>query len=266
MSVLPPFEHRRPRSLDEAVGMVGFDDVPYSGGTELLLAMRAGLYRPATLIDLKRVSDLRVIERVADSLVLGGAVTHQEAIDSVAVQDAVPILPRVLRTVGNPRVRAAGTLGGNLCFAEPKSDVGTLLMVLEASVRLRSTTGAREVSIVDFFEGAYATVRRDDEILESISIPVRADVRVEYEKFSTSERPTAAVAMSVAPAGHARIVVGAVCPVPHVVELETLGEVDGARIAGSLDVLADGAGSERYKRHIVSLLVTRLRQRMEGGL
>lgn len=263
MSVLPPFEHRRPSSLAEATSLVGLDDVPYAGGTELLLAMRAGLYRPSSLVDLKRLPELAIIERDGDSLVIGGAVTHQGAIDSPIVRDAVPIIPVVLRTVGNPRVRASGTLGGNLCFAEPKSDVGTLLIALESSVRLRSVEADRSIPLSDFFEGAYATVRRDDEILESISTPIRPDTRVVYEKFATMERPTAAVAMSIAPSGGVRIVVGAAGPTPHLVEVDALSEVDAEAVADAIEVLPDVAGSDRYKRHIVSLLVDRLVARLE---
>lgn len=263
MSVLPPFEHHRPLTLDAALPIVGSDDVPYAGGTELLLAMRAGLYRPSSLIDLKHIPELGAIERNESSLLIGGAVTHQQAIDSVTVRDAAPILPEVLRKVGNPRVRNSGTLGGNLCFAEPKSDVGTLLVALECSVRLRSRTDVRTVPVEEFFQGAYTTVRREDEILDLITIPIRPNVRVAYDKFATMERPTAAVALSVAPAGEVRIVVGAAGPAPHIAEADTLGAVDPRSVADEMEILPDSAGSERYKRHIVSLLITRLVKRFQ---
>jgi aerobic carbon-monoxide dehydrogenase medium subunit len=257
MSVLPPFGHSRPGDLSQALTLVGSDDVPYSGGTELLLAMRAGLFRPSSLVDLKRVPELQAIGIVDDVLRIGGGVTHRSAIESPVVAEASPVLVEVLRGVGNPRVRAAGTLGGNLCFAEPKSDVGTILLALDASVELSSSAGTREVPVAEFFEGPYATVRADDEILTAILFPVGAERRVHYEKFATMERPTAGIAGVRYPDGRTRVVVGAAGPTPQSFEFSSPETVDVASIVASLEIIPDAAGGDRYKRHIVSLLIDR---------
>jgi carbon-monoxide dehydrogenase medium subunit len=257
MSVLPRFDHSRPGDLSQALSLVGFDDVPYNGGTELLLAMRAGLFRPSSLVDLKRVPELQSINIVDDMLRIGGGVTHRSAIESQLVAAASPVLVEVLRGVGNPRVRAAGTLGGNLCFAEPKSDVGTILLALDASVELSSSARTREVPVAQFFQGAYATVRADDEILTAILIPTASDRRVHYEKFATMERPTAGVAGVRYADGRTRLIVGAAGPMPQSSEFSSIDNVDVASIVGTLEILADAAGGDRYKRHIVSLLIHR---------
>ena len=49
--------------------------------------------------------------------------------------------------MANVRVRATGTLGGNLCFAEPHSDPATLLLVLGGTVKVESAAGAREIPV-----------------------------------------------------------------------------------------------------------------------
>lgn len=262
MSVLPPFTHSRPEDLSQALALVGFDDVPYNGGTELLLAMRAGLLRPSSLVDLKRVPELQTISVVGDELRIGGGVTHRSAIESRMVTEAIPVVTEVLRGVGNPRVRAAGTLGGNLCFAEPKSDVGTILHALDASVELSSSAGTREVPVADFFEGAYATVRADDEILTAILVPLAAERQVHYEKFATMERPTAGVAGVRYPEGRIRVVVGAAGPIPQAFEFSSPETVDVAAIVAAVEIIPDAAGGERYKRHIVSLLIDRTLARL----
>lgn len=263
MSVLPPFSHSRPRDLPEALALLGFDDVPYNGGTELLLAMRAGLFRPSSLVDLKRVPELQLIGIVDDLLRIGGGVTHQSAIESPVVAEAVPVLIEVLRGVGNPRVRASGTLGGNLCFAEPKSDVGTILLALDAAVELVSTAETRTVPIREFFEGAYATVRADDEILTAILVPAQAERRVHYEKFATMERPTAGVAGVKYTDGRTRLVVGSAGPTPQLFDFSSPGTIDVAATVASLEIIPDAAGSDRYKRHIVSLLIDRTLTRLQ---
>ncbi|MDH3250375.1 MAG: FAD binding domain-containing protein, partial [Acidimicrobiia bacterium] len=119
--MLPPFEHLRPGSLEAALDTISETAAPYAGGTELLLAMKAGLLRPDTLVDVKRIDRLTRVETAGDQMSIGAAVTHREALSDPAVRRLLPVLAEVLGRVGNPRVRAVGTLGGNLCFAEPKS-------------------------------------------------------------------------------------------------------------------------------------------------
>lgn len=258
MSVLPPFELHRPRSLDDALERLSFDDVPYAGGTELLVAMRTGLLHPRSLVDLKAIPDLRGVDEDGDMLLIGATTTHR----SVAAHDVVvrrlPILARVLDRVGNPRVRSTGTVGGNLCFAEPKSDVATILIALEASLTLASPRGTRETDMTQFAVGPYATDRGDDEILVDIRIPV-TDRTVVYEKFQTQERPTAGVAGTRRADGSVMIVVGAVGGMPEVVT----DPADGRSAASSIEVIPDMSGSEDYKRHVVSVFVDRVLRRLE---
>src|SRR5690606_27215887 len=142
------FRHHRPETLQEALALLSFDTLPYAGGTELLLAMRSGLLRPDGLVDLKRITGLGSVALDDDVLRIGGTATHQAVAVDRDVRAELPVLAEVLRQVGNPRVRSSGTLGGNLCFAEPKSDVATILGALEATVRLDSPEGSRNVAVL----------------------------------------------------------------------------------------------------------------------
>lgn len=265
MSVLPDFRHHRPASLDEALDLVSFDNAPYAGGTELLLAMRAGLLRPDALVDLKRVDELREIRVSDDGVEIGGAVTHQEAIDHAGVAESMPVLGSVLRKVGNPRVRAAGTLGGNLCFAEPKSDVATLLVALEAQVELRSKDERRIVSIDDFILGPYTTDREESEVLVSIHVPERGDRPAAYSKFQTMERPTLGVAAVITSHGRCRLVMGACGGRPEWFEADAPGAIDPEEVAGTIEVIPDSTGSERYKRHVAARYAARTLRALEDG-
>lgn len=250
MSVLPDFRYHRPSSLDEALKLVSIDQLPYAGGTELLLTMRAGLIRPDALVDLKRLSELRRITEAEDGVIVGGSVTHQAVIDSPLVRKSLPILTEVLGTVGNPRVRAAGTLGGNLCFAEPKSDVTTLLDALEAEVELRSATGTRTVPMENLIVGPYTTLREPNELLTSIRIPKRDGRPAVYRKYQTMERPTTCIAAAITLRGACRLVIGAVGGKPAAFEAPSPAELDLDRVLAKLEVLPDLTGSETYKRHL----------------
>src|SRR5262245_27128961 len=121
--------------------------MPYAGGTEVLVAMRAGLLRAPVLVDLKRLPELAAVEAARGTLRIGAIATHEAVAGHAAVAKAHPMLASVLRLVGNARVRAQGTLGGNVCFAEPRSDVATALVAIGATVVLQFTRGERSLPV-----------------------------------------------------------------------------------------------------------------------
>ncbi len=262
MSVLPPFDLVRPHDLESALEAISSDYRPYAGGTELLLAMRAGLIRPAALVDLKQISNIRVVTIHDDILTIGGAATHRTVARSPEARSSLPVLSDVLERVGNVRVRSVGTIGGNLCFAEPKSDVAAVLTALEADVELTSTGSKRRVKVADFVLGPYTADLEDDELLTTVSIPLVAGRKVVYDKFQTMERPTVGVAAVEEPEGSRRVVVGAVGGRPETFEVPADGSPE--EIASRVEVIPDLTGGERYKRHIVAVMVTKALRRLGG--
>lgn len=259
---LPRFELQRPDRLDEALAARSEDALPVCGGTELLLAMKMGLLRPQRLIDLKRIPDLRTIERDTDTLRIGAAATHDSIARSHDVRGGTPMLAQVAERVGNPRVRMQGTIGGNVAFAEPKSDVTAALAALEARVELRSSSGARELTIEELIQGPYWTDIADDELLTEIRVPIVEGRRAVYEKFQTMERPTVGVAVRADPDGAARLVIAAVGGEPHIIDVAAVDDLDAAAIAADVDVTPDLTGGERYKRHLVAVTISRAVERL----
>ena len=266
MSVLPAFGLHRPESIAEALEVLTFDDLPVAGGTELLLAMRMRVLRPDTLVDIKRIPELQTIEKRDGHIVIGGTVTHAAASASPVIREHFPILPRVLSQVGNPRIRASGTLAGNLVFAEPKSDVTTILMGLDAEIVLASNTGMRGLSVDEFILGAYYAAREPGELLTAIKIPVGRVVAAAYLKYQTMERPTVGVAaldLNLEGRHVRRIVVGAVADRPHMVDVETPAPVNASAIAAEIEPIADIAGTARYKRHVTEVYINRAVARLD---
>ncbi|MDH3443788.1 MAG: FAD binding domain-containing protein, partial [Deltaproteobacteria bacterium] len=129
----------------------------YAGGTELLLAMKHDLLRYEHLVDVKTISGLNRIEQKNGAIVIGGTATHRAIEQSAVVQQNLPVFAEMETKVANVRVRASGTLGGNLCFAEPHSDPATLLMALGAKVNVTGRSGARSVGIDELITGGYET-------------------------------------------------------------------------------------------------------------
>lgn len=261
--MLPAFAIRRPRTAAEAVALLSEDAVAYCGGTELLLAMKMGLLRPQLMVDLKRTGDLRGITKQDGNLVIGAAVTHDEVARSDLVREAVPVLASAEERVGNARVRAQGSIGGNLCFAEPRSDVTTLLCALRASVRLLSPEGRRTVPVESFLLGPYWTAREDNELMLEVVIPLPAPAG-SYLKFQTAERPVVGVAAVRLADGALRVAVGAVTERPVCQEAAGLAELDVDAMVAELEPVADLAGSVTYKRHVTGVYIRRAIQAMEA--
>lgn len=257
--MLPPFRLARPETLDDALAAISEDQVPYCGGTELLLAMRAGLHRPDALVDVKRIPELAGIRLDGGHLVIGATGRHTDVGDHPLVRRHVPMFAAVERAVGNARVRNQGSVGGNLCFAEPKSDVGTALIALQAVATLVGPGGRRDMPMDEFIAGPYYAAKEPDELLVDVRIPIEGpEIRAVYLKYQTMERPTLGVAVAHAPdTGDCRVVVGAVGEVPAVWTFPSPDEVDAGTIAQEVDPTPDLTGSERYKRHITDVYVRR---------
>src|SRR5207253_8230278 len=132
--------------------------------------MKEGLIRPRRLIDVKTVRELDAITAENGTLTIGATVRHRGVERSVLVQERCPLVAGVARHVANVRVRNVGTVGGNLAFADPHSDLATLFLALDAEIRLVSPRGRREVSIERFVRGPWETDRAPDELLTSVTL------------------------------------------------------------------------------------------------
>ena len=281
--MLRPFALHRPASVEEACGLLsrlGEDAVPYAGGTELLLLMKEGLLRPRHLVDVKRIPGLDAIVDGGADVTIGAVVTHRAVERSAAVRARCPVLASVARHVANIRVRNVGTVGGNLAFADPQSDLATLFLALDARVQLASPRGRRELSLDDFVRGPWETARAADELLTSVTLtPWPERTAAAYVKFGVHERPTLGVAVALrlepdangaASVAEARLAIGCVDPRPArvpaaearlrgcpVAELEDSVAEVGARAAASVDPADDLYGSADYKREMVAVFTRR---------
>lgn len=267
MSVLPDFHHVRPTTVDEALGLLDDPEaLPYHGGTELLVVMRIGLVRPGRLVDLKRVDELAAVTVEGDHLVVGGGATHRQVAADPLVRHHAPLLADVVQRVGNVRVRASGTIAGNLCFAEPKSDLATALLALDADVVLRSPAGTRTLPVDAFLLGAYVTDLRPGELMTAVRVRADYSQRAVYRKYTTEERPTVGVAVVISGLSDppCRVAVGAVGERPRLFTAPDPGQIDPVAIAAGLDVIPDLGGAEDYKRHVTAVTIARAMKDLHG--
>ena len=176
---LPPFTLHRPGSVGQASRLLtdlGDDAAAYCGGTELLLAMKLGLASYEHLVDLKRVSGLRGITAGPDgALRIGAATTHHEIETSAALRARYPEMCAMISQVANLRVRIVGTLGGNLCFADPHSDPASFLMAAGATLECQRGGQVRRIPAAGFLTGPYQTALAPGELLTAVELPARPD-------------------------------------------------------------------------------------------
>jgi carbon-monoxide dehydrogenase medium subunit len=257
--MLPAFRLVRPRTLDEALDAIGDEKVPYCGGTELLLAMRAGLHRPEALVDLKKVADLAGVRQDGDAVVIGAIERHMELAVHPLLRRHQPMLADVECAVGNARVRAQGSIGGNLCFAEPKSDVATALVAYRARATLVGHGGRRrDVAVEDLVAGPYWADKEPDELLVEVTVPIPPPhARAVYLKYQIAERPTVGVALAYDGDTGCRLVVGAVGEVQTLFTFGDPAEIDAEAVAAELDPTPDLTGSDQYKRSVAATYIRR---------
>jgi carbon-monoxide dehydrogenase medium subunit len=278
MMPLRRFTIDQPKTVKEAAEMLshyGEKGRLYAGGTELLLAMKHDLLRYDHLVDVKPLPGLNTIETRNNSLHIGATVTHRAIEKSGAVREIVPVLADMAHHVANVRVRATGTLGGNLCFAEPHSDPATLLLALEAHVHVQGRGEERILKMDELITGAYETALAPDELLLAIDIPLASKTkRAAYLKFQIKERPTLGLALVLdldngGNVSKARAVVGSVSAKPcrsdqadallvgskGVVEKQLADAAEALTTAA--DPVDDLEGSAEYKRHLIGVYLKR---------
>lgn len=274
------FDFLQPTSVADASRMLadlGDDGRVISGGTALMLAMRQRMLTPTHLVSLARIEALRGIRRDDSGMLRIGALTlHTELAASELVRQHWPMLADMAARVANPQVRNQGTIGGNLCYADPATDPPGCLLALDASVVASSARGERVLPMAEFLVDYYTTALETDEVLTEIRVPpLASSARGYYARMlrtAAEHRPLVSVAVVLQLDGgvcsQARIVVGASVAVPrrlpraeellngNPITAELALEA-AAAVADDIEPLSDMRGSAEYRRDMVRVVAHR---------
>ena len=140
-----------------------------AGGTDLNLQRPIINEKENNIICLSSIKELNFIKIFKEKMVLGGAVTIENFLDSV--RSKMPELIEILQRFGSPQIRNQGTIGGNLCTSSPIGDLAPLLMVLNSDINVFGKNGIKKTNIKNFFKGYRKNILKKDEIILSIEIP-----------------------------------------------------------------------------------------------
>jgi aerobic carbon-monoxide dehydrogenase medium subunit len=264
--------YARPSTVDEAIALLAGNEGAraLAGGQTLINVMKARVASPEVLVDLADLEDLRAIGFAADgSLELGAMVTYAQLIGSSEVEVARPILGEVAATIGDVQVRNRGTVGGNVCVADPTNHLPPLFAALDATFTVRGQGSERTISADDFFQGVYVTAVGEGELLTKVTVPPPSGSGDGFAGVTIGKHGTYIVnaAATVSAAG-ARVAIGCVAAVPvratAMEERLAGGDYSEAAVraaaeglGASLDPPGDVHGSADYRRRLAEVSAVR---------
>lgn len=274
------FEYLEPNSVEEVSQLLtehGDDARVIAGGTALMLAMRQRMLAPTHLISVAKLKRLKNIEfDSALGLRIGAFSRHIDVARSDVIKTHAPVLAQMAAQVANPQVRNQGTIGGNLCYADPATDPPGCLLALDASVVIGSMRGERTLSMEEFLVDYYTTALEPDEILLEIRVPIQpANTQGAYTRFlrtAAEHRPLVSVALVAQREGQvcqqARIAVGASTPIPirlrraeeHLqgkTVTPALAQEVSDIVAQDINAVSDLRGSSDFRRDMVRAVTRR---------
>ena len=254
------FSYHKPTSVAAAVALLADPEArPISGGQTLLPALKHRLDRPAALVDLSGIAELRGVKREGGELVIGAMTRHEQVNTDPLVSGAIPALARMAGIVGDTQVRNRGTMGGSLANNDPAADYPAAALALGATL----VTDRRRIAADDYFLGMFTTALEPGELLVSIRFPVPEKAGYAKMRNPASRYVMAGVFVARGPAGVRVAVNGAGPGVFRQAEMEAALATNwsAAAVTGirqSADGLnADIHGSAEYRAHLVSVMAGR---------
>ncbi len=189
-TALSQLEVVRPRDLAHALRLLhaSLGDgrlVPLAGGTDLYVYLHAGTQSGTRFLDLAPLGALQTI-RVSRGSVRIGALATFDSIARHSACAAWPMLTLASRVIGAAQIQNRATIGGNIANASPAGDSLPVLLAYDATVRVASVRGEREIPFASLYTGYRRLAIAPDELIVSVALPPRPEGAVEcFRKVGT---------------------------------------------------------------------------------
>ena len=277
-----PFEYHRPTSLAETFVLLdryGEDGRLLAGGQSLLPTLNMRLATPRAVIDINRLPGLDGIDITRDGLVIGALARHEAVEHAALVREHAPLIAAAMPYVGHAAIRTRGTVGGSLALADPAAELPACVVALEATIRVRSRHGERDIPAAEFFRGIYATALEPGEMITAVVVKPKAGWRSGFDELARRHGDFALAGL----AAHARVErdtlrearlvffgVGTGPVRAGAAEAALVGRrADAAALASAgqaldtdLDPPADTHGPAALRRHLARVLLARVVTRL----
>jgi CO/xanthine dehydrogenase FAD-binding subunit len=280
---LHAINYETPKTIDEAVKLLaahGEKARPLSGGTDLIIQLRAGTRRPEFVVDVKQIPELhRIAFSMQHGLHLGAAVSCIELHENADMRRYYPGLTEAAHLIGSLQIQSRASVGGNLCNGSPAGDATPALIALNAKARVVGPAGERTVPVETFITSPGRTVLKPGELLVEfvIDAPGKHSSDAYLRFIPRNEMDIAVVgvgaALTLDPGDDrvvdARIALGAVGPTPIFAaeaskslvgkKLDAAAIENAGRLAISVATpIDDMRGTAEFRRHIVGVLTRRV--------
>jgi len=274
-----PFEYHRPASLAETFDLLdryGDNGRILAGGQSLVPTLNMRLVTPRAVIDINRLPGLDGIRVTPEGLIIGALARHEAVERSPLVGEHAPLIAAAMPHIGHAAIRTRGTVGGSLALADPAAELPACVVALDATIRVESRRGRRDIAAADFFRGIYTTALGSGEIVTEIVVPrAVSEWRSGFEELARRQGDFALAGLAArvrvegGAVGEARLVFFGVGPAPvraRAAEAVLAGRrADAAALAAAgraldadLDPPGDIHGSSALRRHLARVLLSRV--------
>ncbi len=255
------FSYARPGKLSEAIALLrehGPEARVLAGGTDLIIRLRDGSVKPAVVVDLKRIAELRPgVREERGRLVIGATTVMTDLAADPLIKRHCSALAEAAAVVGAVQIRNRATIAGNVCNASPAADTAPPLLVYGAAVVAEGPDGTRRIPIDQFFVRSGVTTLQRGELVSALELPIPARrmgaVHVRRTRRRGHDLASVTLCCGVDEAGVTRIAYGSVGPRPVLRQDETgtlanPAAPEEARAAILERMFADASPSKRSMR------------------
>jgi CO/xanthine dehydrogenase FAD-binding subunit len=255
----------RATDINEAADAIANGAIPLAGGTVVVPNIAANGGRKTTVVDISQLAELSQTRREDDFLNVG-ALTSLASIDrELSTYSGLHALAQAAGAVGNPQVRRAATIGGNVALGISTADLIPALLALDAEVLCYSRNKQESFTLADFAPNG--------RLITGIRIPLHDGVRSGFRKFAWRGASGITI-VNVAIALHvrekriekARVVTGALRAKPQrLVKAEELLEQSPfvsemrdhitATAAAEANCDLNGPPGEHYRRRVLEFII-----------
>lgn len=180
------FDYFSPKNLREAFELLHGDNSDIrilAGGQSLVPSLKSRSLSLKGVVDITGIKELDYIRKDGRTLKIGALATTATLENSKEIGSSLPILKEAAGQIADPLVRNMGTIGGNLCHADPVNDLPAVMLAVNATLVAASKEGIRRIRVDSFFVDSFKTALKPREILTEIEIPLeRGKVGGAYRK------------------------------------------------------------------------------------
>ena len=248
-----------------------------AGGTDLMVRMKGRFVEPDLLVDIKHISAMQSIKKLATGFRIGAAVSAAEMGENISLKKTWPGVVESANLIGSDQIQNRCTIAGNLCNASPAADAVPALIAADAKVSVVGPQRRRTVAAEKVITGPGTTSLRKGELVEAITLPKRppksGDAYLRFTPRSEMDIAVVGAAVSLTLDSNlviksARVSLGAVAPTPLLVPAAAQAIVGTKLNKAALNLLAqaccaacnpidDKRGTIEFRTEVAGVLAQR---------